>query len=161
MTATAISFEAALERKQPGLPVYIVVPADHAQALGLRATAVVEGEVNGHDIGRRSIKRWENIERSPWFVEFTTPFCRKAGVAVGDPLSVSLRLASSALPEELERLLAHSPRLKAVWNSLSEYARRSSAEHVRAGKSAATRSRRAAVVASRLAESEAPSRPYA
>lgn len=150
MNTPCVSFSAKLERKHPKLPVYVVVPAPKAQALELRATAVVEGTVNGHLIGRRSIKRWDSSEHSPWFVEFTAPFCTQAGITVGEEIDVALWLASPALPAELESWLHHSPSLRAAWNELSDYTRRTSAEHVHAGKSPATRSRRAAAVIATL-----------
>jgi hypothetical protein len=146
------SFNAILERKHPKLPVYIVVPPAHAHALGLAATAVVEGTVNGHATGRRSIKRWDQSPESAWFVEFTAPFCGAAGVAVGDRLAVSLWLANPALPLELENALAQSATLRQAWDGLSDYARRSSAEHIHAAKSAQARSRRAAATVAKLAQ---------
>jgi hypothetical protein len=151
-----VTFAARLERKHPKLPVYVVVPNTHAEALALQSTAVVEGTANGHPIGRRSIKRWDNSEQSPWFVEFTASFCGKAGIAVGDNLKLSLWLASTGLPVELERALDQSPVLRAAWNSLSEYARRTSAEHVHAAKSPETRTRRAAAIIAKLSHAGQP-----
>ena len=149
MKTTRVTFVADLERKHLKLPVYLVVPSAKAQALKLRSTEIVEGTVNGNFIGRRSIKRWDASDGSPWFVEFTATFCKKAGIAVGDKLHVTLWLASTALPDELEHALQSSPAFQAGWNALTEYARRTSTEHVHAGKSSATRSRRvAAIIAS-------------
>ncbi len=150
MNSNRVTFVAELERKHPKLPVYFVVPNAEAQALGLCATEIVEGTVNGNLIGRRSIKKWGAEERSPWFVEFTSPFCQKAGIEVGDKLNVSLWLASTALPSELENALQASPVLRAKWNALTDYSRRTSTEHVYAGKSPTTRARRVAAIIANL-----------
>jgi hypothetical protein len=152
MNKSHVTFAAKLERKHPKLPVYVVVPSNQAKALELLATTVVEGTANGRAIGRRSIKRWDNSTQSPWFVEFTMSFCNQAGIAVGDKLQISLWLASSELPVELAHELKQSRSLRAAWNSLSEYARRTSIEHVHAAKTPATRSRRAAAIVAKLSQ---------
>ncbi len=150
MNPTRVTFVTDLERKHLKLPVYLVVPSAEAQALKLRSTEIVEGTVNGNLMGRRSIKRWDAADGSPWFVEFTSTFCKKAGIAVGDELNVTLWLASTALPVELEHALQSSPLLQSRWNALTEYARRTSTEHVHAGKSPTTRSRRVAAIIANL-----------
>jgi hypothetical protein len=150
METTRVTFVADLERKHLKLPVYLVVPSAEAQALKLRSTEIVEGTVNGNLMGRRSIKRWDAADGSPWFVEFTSTFCKKAGITVGDKLNVTLWLASTALPIELEHALQSSPIIQARWNALTEYARRTSTEHVHAGKSPTTRSRRVAAIIANL-----------
>ncbi|MGL4576406.1 MAG: YdeI/OmpD-associated family protein [Burkholderiaceae bacterium] len=141
-----INFTAKLERKDPKLPVYVVVPYADAVGLRLQATTVIEGTVNGQSIGRRSIKRWDSSVQSPWFVEFTAPFCRSSGIAVGDQLNIALWRANTELPEELEKLLQEAQSIRAAWDCLPDYSRRTHAEHIRAGKSEVTRSRRAAAV---------------
>jgi uncharacterized protein YdeI (YjbR/CyaY-like superfamily) len=65
-------------------------------------------------------------------------------------------LADPALPVELESALNQSQALREAWKKLSDYTRRSSAEHVHAGKSAATRSRRTAAIIATLAQSGRP-----
>jgi hypothetical protein len=144
------AFTAVLQRKDPKLPVYVVVPFERIARWNLEATAVVEGSINGQALGRRTMKRMSASKQSNWFIECTAPFCRAAGIAVGDKLNVSLLLASNEQPVELEALLTASPSLQATWNSLSEYARRTSAEHVRAAKTEATRQRRAQAIVGKL-----------
>ena len=150
MNSPRVTFVAVLERKHPKLPVYFVVPSAKARALQLSATEIVEGTVNGTLIGRRSIKKWDAEERSPWFVEVTSPFCKKACIEVGYNLNVTLWLASTALPAELEHALQASPVLQAKWNALTDYSRRTSTEHVHAGKSPTTRARRVAAIIANL-----------
>jgi hypothetical protein len=157
MNEPRVTFVAKLERKHPKLPVYVVVPVERARALKLQATAVVEGTANGHLFGRRTIKPWDSSEHSHWFVEFTTPFCTQASLKVGNNLELVLWLADPALPVELETALNQSQALREAWNNLSDYTRRSSAEHVHAGKSLATRSRRSAAIIATLTQRAQPS----
>ena len=149
-------FTAVLQRKDPKLPVYTVVPGGVVSTWGLAGTTMVEGTVNGHALGRRSMKRWSSAPDADWFVEYTAPFCALAGIAVGDRLAITLWPADSGLPAELEAPLGRDPVLRSAWDRLSEYVRRTQMEHVRAGKSAATRGRRAAAILQRLAAVAAP-----
>ena len=111
---------------------------------------MVEGTINGQAFGRRSMKKMTTTSHSDWFVEFTAPICKALGIKVGDALNVSLHLAATEVPKELEDQLSVSPSIRALWSSLSEYTRRTSAEHVRAGKTEATRLRRAQAIAIKL-----------
>lgn len=140
---TTIRFSALLQRKDPRLPVFLVVPHAVVAPWGLRGTTVVEGDMNGHAIGRRSIKRWDASPDADWFVELAAPFCKAAGIAVGDALTVALSRASEEVPAELEALLADAPSLRDAWNRVSDAKRRATMEHIRAAKSAATRASRA------------------
>jgi len=149
-TPSPITFKAALQRKDLKLPVYVVVPYAQIAHWNIEATTMVEGNLNGQAFGRRSIKRMNAASDSDWFVEFTAPICKALGVEVGDELSVSLCLATTDTPKELEDVLSANPRLRAAWNAISDYYRRTSAEHVRAGKTEATRLRRAHAIASQL-----------
>jgi hypothetical protein len=146
----ALTFRAVLLRKDPRLPVYIVVPHAVVAPWQLQATNVVEGSVNGCAMGRRTIKRWDASPGSPWFVEFTAPFCQAAGIAVGDGLDVSLVLAATDMPDELRAQLTGHAVAMAAWDRLSESKRRTAMEFVRSGKTANTRERRAASMAERL-----------
>ncbi len=142
----AVTLQATLQRKDPRLPVYLVVPHLDVAPWQLAGTTVVEGAVSGHAFGRRTLKRWSPADASDWFLELTAPFCRQANIQVGDPLTVVLARAGNALPAELAALLDHDAALRAAWQQLSDYARRTHQEHVLGAKSAATRARRAAAV---------------
>ena len=140
---------ARLQRKDPRLPVYVVIPGSKVQAWALTGTTVIEGSANGVAFGRRNIKAWGK-DSTDWFVEFTAPFCKTAMLAVGDELTLELQLADAATPPELERILAGNQRLTAAWQALSDSARRDAGEHIRAAKNEATRARRATAVATGL-----------
>lgn len=145
-----IAFRAVLRRKDPRLPVYVVVPNALIASWRLHGTSIVEGLVNGHATGRRTIKRWDSSSEANWFVEFTAPFCKSAGISVGDELAVSLSLASEDVPPELDHLLDQRQELRTAWDLLSEAKKRAAMEHIRSAKSHSTRQRRAALVAENL-----------
>lgn len=148
-TLSTIRLSTRLRRKDPSLPVYVVIASEQVRPWQLTGTTVVEGSANGEPLGRRTIKPWGR-GRDAWFVELTAAFCRRAGLDVGDPVELELRLADTSTPEELERLLTDSASLRAAWSALSESERRGAGEHIRAGKAAATRDRRAASVVASL-----------
>jgi len=138
-----------LQRKDPRLPVYVVIPGRHVQAWRLTGTTVIEGTANGHPFGRRTIKAWGK-GTDDWFVEFTAPFCKTARLNVAGRVVLELRLADSSAPKELESLLSKSKGLAAAWLAVSERWRRDAGEHIRAAEAQATRERRAALIAELL-----------
>jgi hypothetical protein len=138
-----------LQRKDPRLPVYVVVPGKFVQPWGLSGTTIIEGTANGFPIGRRTIKAWgKGID--DWFVEFTAPFCKVAGLNVGDDVILELQRADISTPEELQDLLARSKKLDSMWMALPEKDRRDAGEFIRAGKVLATRQKRASVITEKL-----------
>lgn len=144
-----LRLSARLQRKDPGLPVYVVIPGRHVEAWGLTGTTVIEGSANSVPFGRRTIKAWgKGVD--DWFVEFTTPFCKAASLNVGDRIALELRIADASTPPELEKILSRTKSVAAAWYALSESERRTAGEHIREAKAPATRERRAAAVAERL-----------
>jgi len=138
-----------LQRKDPRLPVYVVIPNRHVQSWNLYGTTVIEGTANGFPIGRRTIKAWGK-GTDDWFVEFTASFCKTANLHVGDIVSLDVEVADMSVPQELQDILLKSKCLEITWQALSESDRRVACEHIRAAKTQATRERRAAVLAEKL-----------
>ena len=138
-----------LQRKDPRLPVYVVIPDRHVQPWGLTGTTVIEGTANGFPFGRRTIKGWGKGNHD-WFVEFTAPFCKKARLNVGDRVVLELQLADASTPKELESILSNSKDLAASWLACSERERRDAGEYIRAARAQLTRERRAASIAEKL-----------
>lgn len=136
-----VRFEGVVERKSPSLPRFVVAPAAAVARWSLQGTTVVEVTVEGVEVGRRSLKRWE--ERDGWFFDLTEQQCGDAGVDTDDGVSIELRLATTAPPPELRELIDADPVAKRAWESLSDARRRMIAEHVRAAKREDTRRRRA------------------
>ncbi len=145
-----LRFTSTLARKDPRLPVYVVVPFATVAPWALQTTTLVEGTANGHALGRRTLKRWDASPQAPWFLEFTAPWCKAASVTVGDALQLVLARTSTEAPAELQTLLAQAPELAAAWQQRTDAVQRVAMEHIRAGKSAATRERRAALLAQQL-----------
>ena len=147
-----VTVSTVLERKNPGLPVFVVIPGRFIASWKLAGTTVIEGTANGRAFGRRNIKAWGKGSDN-WFLEFTAPFCRAAGLDVGDSISLQLRVADMSLPPELETLLLTSKALTQSWAKLTDAQRRDASEHVRATKSLAARKRRAEAVVGKLGPS--------
>src|SRR5688572_5099654 len=108
-----------LQRKDPGLPVYVVVPGKFVKPWELSGTTIIEGTANGFPFGRRTIKAWGK-GTDDWFVEFIAPFCKTAGLNVGDDIVVELQRADTSTPEELQSLLTNSKKLASLWLALPE-----------------------------------------
>lgn len=136
----SLNLTAIIERKHPKLPRFVVVPSKTVAGWKLEGTTVVEGELNGVEMGRRTIKRWDD-ER--WFIELPEPLCRKAQVDTGDSVTITLRIAANDLPEELARLIADDPGAKARWEKLTPSQQRMLRENVASARQAVTRQRRA------------------
>ena len=121
------------------------MPDTVAAAFGRDRTFVVEAAVNGHAVGRRSIKPWGD---GRWFLELTKPQCARLGVGVGDTVTVRLRPAPEMPPALAARIAALG--LEARWASLSAAERRLRCEHIFAAKKEATRTARIERVVARL-----------
>jgi len=96
-----------------------------------------------------TIKRWGKGSDA-WFIELTAERCKRAGLIIGDDVELELSLADMSTLPELDCLLSESPELTERWLALTDRERREAGEHIRAGKAQATRTRRTAVIASRL-----------
>ncbi|MDE2924635.1 MAG: YdeI/OmpD-associated family protein [Acidobacteriota bacterium] len=138
--APTITLRSRVERHQPDLPRYVVVPESAVAPWKLGGTTVVEGTAGGFDFGRRSLKRWD---ADRWFLDLPGKWCRDAGVSTGDEVELTLRVASSALPAELARLIGESASAQAAWQRLTASQQRMLREHVLAAKRLETRERRA------------------
>jgi hypothetical protein len=136
----AVNLSCQIERKAQRLPRFLVVPADLLEGWKLGGTTVVEAMINGIDVGRRSLKKWDDDR---WFVELAQSMCERVGVDTGDRVNLTLRLASDDLPDELASLLAGSRRAQVAWAKLTPAQQRMLREEVFAAKAADTRRRRA------------------
>jgi hypothetical protein len=144
-----VQLSTRLQRKDPSLPVYVVIPGRHLQPWALTGTTIIEGTANGVSFGRRAIKAWGK-GTDDWFVEFTAPFCKAASLSVGDRIALELQIADASVPPELEKILSKNMDVAVAWHALSERERRDAGEHIRAAKAPATRERRAVAIAEGL-----------
>ena len=129
-----------IQRKDPRLPRFVVIPTQLLTPWSLTGTTVTEANLSGTEVGRRTLKPWD---AGRGFVELAEPICRLVGVETGDRVRVFSRLASTDLPAELAGVIAKHPRAKAARASLSVSQQRMIRKQVPAAKAADTRRRRA------------------
>ena len=137
----AVRISSRVERKDPKLPRFVVIPATALEAWELDGTTVVRVEIEGDILGRRSLKPWP--ERDGWFFDLTEAHCRRSGIDTGDGVDVVLRPADTAPPEEIVALVESDAEAADRWSAMTDARRRQIAEHVRSAKRAETRRRRA------------------
>ena len=107
----------------------------------LQGTTTVEVTINGVDIGRRSLKRWD--ERNSWWMDLSEAACRQADIETGDRVKLTLTIASEELPAELEELISRNREAHIRWERLTPGQQRMLREEVLAAKQSNTRARRA------------------
>lgn len=129
-----------IQRKQPNLPRFVVIPSQLVTDWKLTGTTIVEGTLNGIDLGRRSLKQWDE---NRWFIELPEPLCKKARVEKGHSVTIVMSLALDEMPAELTQLMASDPKAKSAWEKLTASQQRMLREHIVAAKQPATRERRA------------------
>ena len=112
-----IQLTTRVQQKAPNLPCYFVVPAGRADSLGIQGTTVVEVEIDGAEVGRRTLKRWDDHR---WFTDLSARVLRRVGVAVGDRIRVVLRPASQDLPDELVAVIESDGKARRVWASFTD-----------------------------------------
>ena len=137
-----ISVVTKVIRHNPQFARLVTIPLEEIEPWKLSGTTTVEGTINGVDLGRRSLKRWD--ERNCWWIDLPEPFCKKAKLETGDEVTLTIRLASEDLPEELQDLLKTSRVAKANWEKLTQPQQRMLREDIFSAKTSATRRRRAA-----------------
>jgi hypothetical protein len=86
----SLGLMAKIQRKDPKLPRFIVLPSMLVSDWGVEENIIVIGELNGVDMGRRQLKRWDG-ER--WFIQLPEPLCKKANVDTGDMVTVTMLIA--------------------------------------------------------------------
>ena len=90
-------------RHHPELSRLVTIPFADIDPWKLDSTTIVVGTINELELGRRSLKRWD--DRQCWWIDLPEPLCKKAGIDEGDEVNLTIRLASEDLPEELSSLL--------------------------------------------------------
>ena len=136
-----ISVVTKVIRHNPQFSRLVTIPLDEVDPWKLTGTATVEGTINGVELGRRSLKRWD--DRNCWWIDLPEPLCRKAKLEEGDEVQLTIRLASEDLPEELQQLLKTNSVAKANWEKLTQPQQRMLREDVFAAKTSVARRRRA------------------
>ena len=140
MSAT-LRFRTELQRKHPDLPVFIRIPGDTVASWQLTEWRTVEGTLDGHDFGRRTIKDWGK-DSPDWFVEFLKPFLDTAGLTPGDAVEVELRLADMTMPEEMAARVKSDAEFARAYEALIPNHKRKAIEHYLEAKTPAGRTAR-------------------
>lgn len=128
-------------RHNPQFSRLVTIPINNIEPWTLTGTTTVEGTINNTDLGRRSLKQWE--ERKCWWIDLPEPLCKKARLETGDEVQLTIRLASEDLPDELKDLLENNTVAKTNWEKLTHPQQRMLRENIFAAKTSATRRRRA------------------
>ena len=137
-----LDFTSTIEHKHEGLPRFVCVPMAKVDPWKLHGTTTVEVTMNGVNIGRRSLKRWD--DRNCWWMDLSNEVCRKASVGTSDQADFILRTASEELPPELAKLIKKNSQARAGWERLTPGQKRMLREEILTAKQPATRERRAA-----------------
>jgi hypothetical protein len=136
-----IRLRTELQRKDPRLPVFIRIPGETLAGWKLDDWATVEGTLDSHSFGRRTIKDWG--KGSPdWFVEFLKPYLEAANLKPGDTVEVELRLADMTMPHEVATRMKSDPDFARAYDALIPNHRRKAIEHYLEAKSPAGRTAR-------------------
>ena len=136
-----INVTSTVIRHHPQFSRLVTIPLEVVKPWKLTSTTVVEGTINATELGRRSLKRWD--DRDCWWIDLPEPLCKKARIATGDKVTLKIRIASEELPNELKQLLKDEPSAKTRWDKLTFAQQRMLREEIFAAKSSDTRTRRA------------------
>jgi len=136
-----ITVTSTVSRHHPQFSRLVTIPLDVIAPWKLSDTTVIEGTINDTELGRRSMKRWD--DRNCWWIDLPETLCNRAKLETGDEVTLKIRMASEDLPDELTELLAKSSKAKANWEMLTKAQQRMLREEIFAAKSSETRSRRA------------------
>ena len=136
-----ISVQAKVIRHNPQFSRLVTIPLEEIDPWKLTGTTTVEGTINDTDLGRRSLKRWD--ERQCWWIDLPEPLCKKAKIDTGDEVRIIIRPALEDLPDELTELLKTNLIAKRNWEMLTKSQQRMLREDLFNLKTPATRRRRA------------------
>ncbi len=136
----SVKLRVVLERKHPDMAAFVVVPAATVRRWKLTATTTVDGALDRVPLGRRSLQRWDDDR---WFLELRHDHLVALGKAPGDRATLTIAVASTSLPSELQALLDSVPAAGDRWRSMTDAQRRMLREDILAAKTPVTRDRRA------------------
>lgn len=135
-----ITITSTVTRHHPQFSRLVTIPLEDVARWKLSDTTVVEGTINDTELGRRSLKRWD--DRNCWWIDLPEPLCKRAKLETGDAVTLKISLASDDLPDELTQVLKDR-QAKAKWEKLTQAQQRMLREDIYAAKSSEARARRA------------------
>ncbi|HEX6560345.1 MAG TPA: YdeI/OmpD-associated family protein [Longimicrobiales bacterium] len=140
MSSGEIVCTSVVERTSGSAPRFAGISDTQLGNWAVRPTLVVEGSMNGMDLGRTTLRR---TDRGRYEIELPSPLCAKAQVNTGDHVTLRLRLVDDVFPVELQQLLDADAIARESWSNLSEPEQRTLREHVASARLPETRARRA------------------
>jgi len=140
-----ITITSTVTRHHPQFARLVTIPLETVAPWKISDTTVIEGTINDTDLGRRSLKRWD--DRKCWWIDLPEPLCKRAKLETGDEVTLKIRLASEDLPDELSQVLKDR-KARAKWDTLTQAQQRMLREDIYAAKSSEARTRRATKVLS-------------
>jgi len=140
-----ITITSTVTRHHPQFARLVTIPLETVAPWKLSDTTVIEGTINDTELGRRSLKRWD--DRKCWWIDLPEPLCKRAKLETGDEVTLKIRLASEDLPDELSQVLKDR-KARAKWDTLTQAQQRMLREDIYAAKSSEARTRRATKVLS-------------
>ena len=135
-----ITITSTVTRHHPQFARLVTIPLETVAPWKISDTTVIEGTINDTDLGRRSLKRWD--DRKCWWIDLPEPLCKRAKLETGDEVTLKIRLASEDLPDELSQVLKDR-KARAKWDTLTQAQQRMLREDIYAAKSSEARTRRA------------------
>ena len=136
-----LRFRAELQRKDPSLPAFVRIPGAVVAPWRLTDWRTVEGSLDGHEFGRRTIKDWGKGS-ADWFVEMVKPFLAATGLEPGDVVDVELRLAGMTMPPEMAERMTTDAEFACAYEALIPNHKRKAVEHYLEAKTPAGRTAR-------------------
>lgn len=152
---STLRFRTELQRKDPGLPVFIRIPGEVVAPWKLAEWRTVEGALNGHPFGRRTIKDWGK-DSPDWFVDLLKPFLEATGLKPGDTVEVELRLADMTMPPEMAGRMESDADFARAYEALIPNHKRKAVEHYLEAKTPAGRTARLEKISKSIKERLAP-----
>jgi len=121
-------FRTRLLQNDPRLGLWFRIPARFIPERGLTMSTSVEGSINGHPLGRRTIKD-SGPKTDDWYMGLTKALTTAIGGKAGDEIEVELRLADMTMPPEMAERLASDLDYARAWEALKPNHRCKAIEH--------------------------------
>lgn len=125
----------------PGMGPWFRIPARFIRDWSLITTTTVEGTINGHPLGRRSIKD-SGPKTDDWYMALTKDLAEAIDARKGDEVEIELRLADMTMPEEMAARMESDPEFARAYEALKPNHKRKAIEHYLEAKTPAGRTAR-------------------
>src|SRR6476646_7950703 len=98
-----ITITSTVTRHHPQFARLVTIPLETVAPWKISDTTVIEGTINDTELGRRSLKRWD--DRNCWWIDLPEPLCKRAKLETGSAVELVIQRASEELPAELRNVL--------------------------------------------------------